>query len=218
MPRSSAVAAWLTLLAAPLAGQQSAPSTPAAPPAAGAAAPVSHTVPTAEQQIAAAVLPLPEAMRADARVLGYAPDGRLVVLRPGPDTGTMTCLISRPGAPRFQLACYHNSMEGYMARGRELRAQGMNNPEARDSVRKADVLAGRIHLPSSAAMYELNGPADAWDPATNTLHGVTPLYVLYMPFATPQTSGVSATPSRAQPWLMHPGEPGAHVMYVPPTP
>lgn len=206
MPRIAAAVSAALLLACPLVGQ-----TPPAAPAQAA-----HVIPTAEQQIAAAVLPLPEAMRADARVFGYDADGRLVELRPGP--ATMTCRISRPGAPRFQVACYHSSMEGFMARGWELRGQGMNNPEARDSVRKADVLAGRIHLPSSAAMYELNGPADAWDPSTNTLHGVTPLYVLYVPFATPQTLGISATPSRTQPWLMHPGEPGAHVMYAPPTP
>src|SRR5437899_1636592 len=211
MPRLIAAVSAGLLVACPLLGQAPAASAPAA-----TAAPAARPVPTAEQQIAAAVLPLPEAMRAGARVFGYDANGRFVELRPG--SGAMTCLISRPGAPRFQVACYHSSMEAYMARGRELRGQGMNNPEARDSVRKADVLAGRIHLPASAAMYELNGPADAWDPATNTLRGVTPLYVLYVPFATPQSLGISATPSRAQPWLMHAGEPGAHVMYAPPTP
>lgn len=194
----------LVTIAAPLAAQQPAP-----------AAAASHAAPTAAQQIAAAVLPLPDSLRAGARVYGYAADGRFAELRAG--TGPMTCLISRPGAERFQVACYHNTMEPYMARGRELRAQGVAD-SAVDRIRNEDVLAGRIHLPSSAALYSLNGPAGSWDPATNSLTGVSPLYVVYLPFATEASTGISATPGRARPWLMNPGEPGAHVMYAPERP
>lgn len=194
----------LALLAAPLAAQQSSPA---------AAAP--HAVPTAAQQIAAAVLPLPDSLRASARVLGYTGDGHFAELRAG--AGPMTCLISKPGAERFQVACYHNTMEPYMARGRELRDQGVPDSTAR-RIRDQDVLAGRIHLPSSAALYSLNGPAGSWDPATNALTGVSPLYVVYLPFASEASTGISATPARGRPWLMHPGEPGAHVMYAPERP
>ena len=189
----------LVLVARPLTAQQSAP----------------HPVPSAGQQIAAAVLPLPDSLRAGARVYGYTPDGRFAELRAG--TGPMTCLISKPGAERFQVACYHNTMESYMARGRELRAQGVAD-SAVDRIRKEDVLAGRIHLPSSAALYSLNGPAGSWDPVTNGLTGGSPLYVVYLPFATEASTGISAIPARGRPWLMHPGEPSAHVMYMPERP
>ncbi|MFI5279373.1 MAG: hypothetical protein ACHQU1_02670 [Gemmatimonadales bacterium] len=190
------LSAALVLIGGPLEAQQ--PSRPA---------------PTAAQQIAAAVLPLPDSMRAGARVYGYTADGHFAELRAG--TGSMTCLISKPGAERFQVACYHNSMEEFMARGRELRAQGVT---AIDSVRNADVMAGRVHLPPVASLYSLNGPAGSWDPATNALTGVSPLYVVYLPFATEASTGISATPARGRPWLMHPGEPGAHVMIVPERP
>jgi hypothetical protein len=201
--------AILAVTAGPLAAQQPSPAR-ATPPAAAA-----RPAATAAQQIAAAVLPLPDSLRAGARVYGYTAEGAFAELRPG--TGTMTCLISKPGAERFQVACYHNTMEPYMARGRELRAQGVAD-SAVDRIRKEDVLAGRIRMPPSAALYSLNGPGGAWDPSTNALTGVTPLYVVYLPFATEASTGISATPARGRPWLMHPGEPGAHVMYVPERP
>src|SRR5215472_15033083 len=174
----------LLLVASPLAAQTT--PAPARPPL------------TAEQQIAAAVLPLPDSLRAGARVYGYL-DGRFAELRPGTATGTMTCLMSAPGA-RLQAACYHNSMEAFMARGRELREQHVANV---DSVRNADVLAGRIHMPPAAALYSLNG--GAYDAATSTIHGARPLYVVYIPFATEASTGISATPQPGKPWLMHPG-------------
>ena len=190
------------LIVGPLAAQgtRGAPAAPAAPP----------RVLTAEQQVAAAVLPLPDSMRPGARVFGYV-EGRFTELKPG--TGTMTCLISDPHARRFQVACYHNSMEAFMARGRELRAQGITNPEVVDSIRNADVAAGRIHLPAAASLYSLNG--GSYDPATNTISGARPLYVVYIPFATEASTGITATPQPGKPWLMHPGLPGAHVMYAP---
>jgi hypothetical protein len=194
MHRCAGLTAALTLLALPLAAQQ--------------AASTSHAVPPAAEQIAQAVLPLPDSMRAGARVFGYDPDGRFTELRPG--TGTMTCLANNPRSQRFQVACYHNSMEEFMARGRELRAQGVT---AVDSVRNADVLAGRIHMPPAASLYSLNG--GTYDPATNTIRGARPLYVVYLPFATEASTGISTTAVPGRPWLMHPGLPGAHIMYMP---
>lgn len=198
----------LVLIASPLAAQQ-------ASPAASAAAP--HAIPPAAQQIAAAVLPLPDSMRAGARVLGYAPDGSLGELRAG--TGTMTCIADDPTDNRFHVACYHNSMEPYMVRGRELRAQHVQQP-ALDSIRKAEVLSGRIHLPNAAALYSLTGPAGSYDPVTNTVHGARPLFVVYVPFATAEALGLPATPvgNAGKHWVMHSGEPSAHIMYAPEMP
>ena len=203
MRASVSLTATLVLIAGPLAAQQSAPAA-ATPPAARATRPI----PAAAQQIAAAVLPLPDSLRASARVFGYAPDGSFVELRPG--TGSMTCLANNPRGGRFQVACYHNSMEPFMARGRELRAQGVT---AVDSVRNADVLAGRIRMPPVASLYSLNG--GSYDPATNTITGARPLYVVYLPFATEESTGISTTAVPGRPWLMHPGLPGAHVMIMP---
>jgi hypothetical protein len=71
-------------------------------------------------------------------------------------------------------------------------------------------------MPATASLYSLTGPGSAYDPATNTTRGANPLYVLYLPFATAQTTGLSERPSGpGQPWIMHPGEPAAHVMMSP---
>jgi hypothetical protein len=168
-------------------------------------------VPPADQQIAAAVLPLPADMRASATVIGYAPDGRFVTLRTG--TGAMICLASNPKAERFHVACYHKSLEPFMARGRELRAQGVVGEQV-DTVRFREARAGRLKMPKEPALlYSLTG--GTFDPASGTVTGARPLFVVYMPFATAESTGLSAVPARGTPWIMFPGTPKAHIMFVP---
>ena len=176
-----------------------------------AAAPVA--VLPAEQQIAAAVLPLPQGMRAGAAVLGYAADGKLVPLRRG--TNDMICLASDPKGAQFHVACYHKSLEPFMARGRALRAQGVTGGEV-DSVRFREVRAGRLRIPTQpAALYQLTGPAGSFDPAAGTATGARALYVVYIPFATAASTGLSPAPVAGAPWIMFPGTPKAHIMFTP---
>lgn len=170
-------------------------------------------LPTAEQQVAAAVLALPAGMRAGATVLGYREAGKLVELRKG--ANGMVCLADDPRIPAFHVACYHESMEPFMARGRSLRAGG--TPEERvDTVRFAEVKEGKIKMPSApAALWTLSGPAESWNPATNEVTGGRPLYVVYIPYATEAATGIPAQPARGTPWIMFPGTPKAHIMFVP---
>jgi hypothetical protein len=175
------------------------------------APPTTAAVPPAEQQIAAAVLPLPADLRAGATVMGYAPDGRFVTLRTG--TGAMTCLASNPKMDRFHVACYHKSLEPFMARGRELRMQGVTGDQV-DTVRFREARAGRLALPKEPALlYSLTG--GSFDPATGTATGARPLFVVYVPFATAESTGLSAVPARGSPWIMFPGTPKAHIMFTP---
>jgi hypothetical protein len=168
-------------------------------------------VPPAEQQIAAAVLPLPADLRPTATVMGYAPDGRFVPLRTG--AGPMTCLASNPKADRFHVACYHKSLEPFMARGRELRAQGVTGDQV-DTVRFREARAGSLKLPKEPALlYSLTG--GSFDPATGAATGARPLFVVYIPFATAESTGLSAVPTRGSPWIMFPGTPKAHIMFTP---
>jgi hypothetical protein len=177
----------------------------------GAPAPASAPVAPAAQQIAAAVLPLPADLRAGATVLGYAPDGRLVTLRDG--AGVMTCLASNPSMPRFHVACYHKSLEPFMARGRELRAQGVTGDQV-DSVRFREARSGKLKLPKEpATLYSLTG--GTYDAAANAVNGGRPLFVVYIPFATAESTGLSAVPARGTPWLMGAGTPKAHIMFTP---
>jgi hypothetical protein len=168
---------------------------------------------TTEQQIAAAVLAAPEEMRAGATVLGYDSDGHLKKLRQG--SGVLVCLASDPKAERFHVACYQRSLEPFMARGRALRARGVTGDKV-DSVRFAEVRAGKLRMPNHPAMlYSLTGPADSFDPASGTAPNAKPLFVVYVPFATGKSMGLSTTPVEGAPWIMHAGTPKAHIMFQP---
>jgi hypothetical protein len=157
--KSRIAAALMLASAGPLASQ-----TPAA----------SLTPPPADQQIAAAVLSLPPSLRADATVLGYGTDGKLVPLRKG--TGSMICLANNPKGEQFHVACYHDSMEPFMARGRSLRASGVTGGQV-DSVRFREIKEGKLSLPTTpAALYQLFG--GSFDPVKNEVTGARALYVV----------------------------------------
>jgi hypothetical protein len=168
---------------------------------------------TAEQQIVAAMLPAPEEMRPNATVWGYASDGHFKKLRAG--RGELVCLASDPNADRFHVACYHRSLEPFMARGRALRARGVTGDRV-DSVRFAEARTGKLRLPRHpAALYSLTGPPGSFDPVTGTAPKAKPLFVMYVPFATGASLGISSTPVEGAPWIMHPGTPKAHIMFQP---
>ena len=180
-----------------------------APRAATASAPL-----TEAQQIAAAVLPLPAEFRADARVLGHRAGSReLVPLRNS--GGAFTCLAPDPAATRFHVACYHKSLEPFMARGRALRASGVKDDQV-DSTRFREIRRGTLAMPAHpAALYSLTGPAGSYDAAANTATGARPLSVIYISGATSASTGLTATPTQGAPWIMFPGTPKAHIMLVP---
>ncbi len=170
-------------------------------------------IPSAEVQVAAATLPLPEGMRAGAAVLGYRAAGRLEVLRQG--TNDMRCLADDPAEARFHVACYHKTLEPFMERGRALRASGVTGPQV-DTVRFAEVSRGALLMPSGAAsLYQLSAPAGSYNAATNTATGANALIVIYIAGATEASTGLSTTPQAGQPWLMFPGTPKAHIMFTP---
>lgn len=169
------------------------------------------TIAPVAEQIAAAVLPLPSEMRASATVLGYGSDGKLGVLRKG--NGGMTCLARDPKAAAFHVACYHDSMEPFMARGRELRASGVSGTQV-DTVRFREAKAGTLKLPNQpASLYSLTG--GTFDAKTGTAPGARWLYVVYVPYATTASTGLSDKPQEGAPWIMFPGTPKAHIMFVP---
>ena len=172
----------------------------------------SAVVPRAAAQIAAATLPLPEAMRAGATVLGYKTAGTLELLRKGGNG--MTCLAHNPAdVDRFHVACYHDSLEPFMARGRALRAQGVSASQV-DTVRFAEVASGKLEMPASGALYSLTGPAGDFDESKVAAPKSRLLFVVYLPGATQASTGLSTIPLVGQPWLMLPGTPKAHIMFV----
>lgn len=163
-----------------------------------------------EREIAEAVSALPEPLRRSATVRAFR-DGDLVTIREG--TGVMICLGDDPAGDGWHVACYHEALEPFMARGRELRAQGVTARAEIDAARMADIESGRLDFPDHpASLYSLSGDMDAFDPATGEAKGAGGLLVIYVPYATEETIGITVVSSRERPWLMFPGKPWAHVM------
>jgi hypothetical protein len=176
----------------------------AAPARATAQAPAS-----AESQIALAVQAAPEDKRAGAAVLGYDPAGKVVTLRQG--TNELVCLADNPTVDGVSVACYHKDLEPFMARGRALTAQGVTDDKVRDQTRFKEVDAGTLKMPKEPRMlYVTSGKAV--DPATNQIAEAATRWVIYVPYATAETTGMPTKPAPGVPWLMDPGTPGAHVM------
>ncbi|MFK7845150.1 MAG: hypothetical protein AB8G77_07610 [Rhodothermales bacterium] len=175
---------------------------------------MAQSVPSNEIQIAGATSPAPADLKDDARILGYNADGDLVEIRSG--TNDFTCVADNPFDERFHAACYKNTMDPFMSRGRELKKEGVGRDESRE-MRMKEIEAGKIKMPEDpAALYQLFGSASSLNVETGEVSDVRPLYVLYMPYATTETTGVSAqAPMEGAPWLMDAGLPWAHIMYSP---
>jgi hypothetical protein len=174
-----------------------------------------QTIPSAEEQIAASVLAAPEEMRASASVLGYGADGKLTELRKG--TGELICLASDPKATRFSASCYHKDLEPFMARGRELTAQGITGNERNEKYRWKEIKEGKLKMPKEPRLlYVLSGKG--YDAATGKVTDGVVRWVIYVPFATAASTGLSTKSKRGEPWLMDAGTPGAHIMITPPPP
>ena len=183
-----------------------------APAPSAAKAPAAPTpIPPAAQQVAAAVLPLPAELREGATVMGYREPGKLIVLREGKNG--MHCLALYVMRPDFHVACYHKSLEPFMARGRELRAQGVTGAKV-DSVRFAEIKSGKLAMPAQGSLYTVTTKKENFDPATNKVTDAGLLTVLYIPYATPESVGITAQPRAEGPWLMFPGKPWAHIMIM----
>ena len=182
-------------------------------PVALLASAVAADIPSAEWQIKTAVLAAPEAARAAATVLGYDPSGKVVTLRAG--TNNLICLADDPKQTGFSVACYHKDLEPFMARGRELQAQGKKAPEI-TKIREEEVKAGKLKMPERGVLNVTSGKVDE---ATGEVTDLYTRYVVYIPYATPETTGIPLVPvSPGGPWLMDSGTHRAHIMINPPKP
>ncbi len=165
-------------------------------------------------QLAAALQAAPDDRRDAARVLGWSEDGKVVELRAG--ANDLVCLASRPGSPQWSVACYHESLEPFMARGRELQARGIAGQERID-IREQEIAEGKLDMPREPrTLYVLHG--SGFDEATGKVTDPYLRWVIYTPWATPESTGLSTKPVPGAPWLMAPGTAGAHVMINPPRP
>jgi len=169
-------------------------------------------VPPPQVQIASAVLPAPAELREGAAVLGYDAKGAMVKIREGKNE--MVCLATDPAKTAFNVACYHKDLEPFMARGRELLEQKVTGAK-RNEIRFKEVEEGKVPMSKEPrTLYVLTGTS--YDSATGKVQDSYLRWVIYVPFATPQSTGLSTKGSDGAPWLMSPGTAGAHIMINPP--
>lgn len=170
-------------------------------------------IPPADWQIKTAVLAAPKAQQDAATVLGYDPGGAVVTLRAG--TNHLICLADDPKQDGFSVACYHKDLEPFMARGRELAAQGKKAVEI-TKIREDEVKAGKFKMPDRGVLNVTTGKRDA---ATGEVTDLYTRYVVYIPYATPETTGIPLAPATpGGPWIMDAGTHRAHIMINPPKP
>jgi len=179
------------------------------------AAALASQVPTAKAQIAGALSAAPEDRREGATVLGYSEDGEFIDLREG--SNEMICLADDPSDDRFHVTCYHSSLEPYIARGRELKAEGLDGTERLD-VRHKEADDGNLEMPSSpATLYNLGGDLEIFNATTGEVSGGNWVWSVYIPYATEDSTGLPTTPQLAgAPWIMRPGTASSHIMVVQP--
>lgn len=162
-------------------------------------------------QIKMAIQVAPKESQADVTVYGYNQKGELVLLKKG--TNNLICLADNPNKKGVKIDCYSKKLEPFMARGRDLKNEGKSVTEIRD-IRQKEVEAGKLQMPDEPSMlYVFTGDEENLDPETGHLKDANYRYVIYIPYATVEETGIPAKPhAPGMPWLMDPGTHRAHIM------
>ena len=172
-------------------------------------------IPPAEIQIKGALLAAPEDSRDSAMVYGYNDKLEFIVLRNG--ANDMVCIADDPRQKGFSAAAYHKDLEPFMVRGRELRAQGKSFKEVFDA-REEEAKAGKLKMPKDGTtLFIYFASEEDYDPATGEVKNGMFRYVVYIPYATAEGTGLPLKlDAPGMPWIMDPGTHRAHIMINPP--
>ena len=204
--------------------QSNSTSTPASQTNSGTEAVTDSTTVAVEKQllaidsdqalIATSLMAAPQESRAECTVIGYNMAGEFVTLRQG--TNQFIVLADDPNKPGFSAACYHKDLEPFMARGRALRAEGKSGSEI-FAIREAEAKSGALDMgKQGSTMHIYFGKGELYDPETFEVAGAKYRYVVYMPFATAESTGLPEMPiGPNHPWIMNPGTHRAHIMISP---
>jgi hypothetical protein len=176
---------------------------------------IGQQIPTADIQIKTAVLAAPTEQRENASVFGYSEKGEFVTLKKG--SNDMICLADDPNQPGLNVSCYHKDLDPFMARGRALKKEGRSNQESFET-REAEVKAGKLIMPKQpTTLYVYTAPDDKFDRTTGEVQEGYLRYVIYIPYATAESTGLPLKPDApGMPWIMDPGTHRAHIMITPP--
>jgi tetratricopeptide (TPR) repeat protein len=167
-------------------------------------------VPSVEEQVATAVLPLPESLRSGATVRGYDAKLSRVVLRQG--SNNMVCNGDFPGDTLFDVRCYERVFQAVIDRRREL-GRGSTRSES-DARFDAELKEGKLKLPSYVtAGYRMLGPIAAFDQPTLTWTAdIERWESVHFPFQTAADIGLPEEREGVRPYVMASGTWWSHVM------
>jgi hypothetical protein len=93
-------------------------------------------------------------------------------------------------------------MEAYVQRSLDLTKNGADTPERMRTL-KAELDDGSLTLPDRGVIYERAGNDQEFSDVGMKV---------FLPNATPQSTGLTSLPSRQHPWLREPGTSQAHIM------
>jgi len=174
-----------------------------------------QTIPSTEVQIKTALLAAPDESKDKAMVYGYSPKGEFIVLRKGENE--MVCLADDPNQPGLSVACYHKTLDPFMARGRELKKEGKSFQQRFD-IRDQEVKDGKLVMPKQpTTLFVFTADKEKYNPVTGDVQDEYLRSVVYIPFATAESTGLPTKPMGAGlPWIMDAGTYRAHIMIDPP--
>ena len=169
--------------------------------------------PTRAQQIAAAVLPLPAALRAGAGVVSLDSQGRPQQWRAS--RNGMVCLADQPGDSLFDVRCYQASFIALIYRARQLRAAGTPD-SAFDAAMDREIHGGKLSLPDGpTAGYRMLGPVSGFDwGATVAGDSIDAWQSIHFPYRTAGQLGLPTEEDGIHPFVMSSGTWWSHVMIM----
>lgn len=172
---------------------------------------ISQEIPSKAWQIKTALMAVPQDYKEGTKVYGYDTEGNFTTLQEG--TNDYIALADDPKDDKFSTAAYHQDLEPFMARGRELKSQGKEFKEIFD-IRENEVKSGKLKMPDKATLCVFTGTVNQ---ETKEIENPYVRYVFYIPYATGKSTGLPTTPTPpGHAWLMDPGTHRAHIMITPP--
>lgn len=170
-------------------------------------------IPSKDAQIATALYAAPDDKKDSAMIYGYGSDGKFIILREG--RNDLICLTDDPNKDGISSACYYKGLEPFMARGRDLVAEGKSFKEKQE-IRGEEVTSGKLKIPENSMLFVYSASQADYTIETGEVKDGHIRYVVYTPFATTESTGLPDKPYLpGMPWLMDPGTHHAHIMITP---
>jgi hypothetical protein len=163
--------------------------------------------------IAAAVLPLPEPLRAGAGVVRLDARGRPQVWRAG--TNGMTCLADRPGDEWFDVRCYQDGFIRVLYRAQALYGAGVADSLVERTIDR-EIRSGALAVTREpTAGYRMLGPIAGYDSLRNTVSDTIDAWQsIHLPYRTAPSLAIPTGENGTHPYVMASGTYWAHVMIM----